>query len=130
MMKNYNPFGFCLNTKQNNEELSTIGKNTLGLTNFSKKALIKNVAFCLLFLATTFSFAQTVTIGTGTTTQRFPLGSIWGFERSASIYTPVEASSTGDIFKLAWYSTTANAVSRPIKIYLKTTANGTFTAST
>lgn len=130
MIKNYILLGSGLNTKQNNGELNTTEKNTSRLSNSSKKSLIKNIAFCFLFLATTFSFAQTVTIGAGTSTQRFPLGSVWGFERSASIYTPVETSATGDIFKLAWYSTTANTASRPIKIYLKTTADGTFTAST
>ena len=74
-------------------------------------------------------FGQTVTIGTGTSTQRYPLGSLWGFERSASNYTVAEVTNTGSITKLAWNSTTTNTASRPIRVYLKTTTATTFTAS-
>ena len=35
-------------------------------------------------------FATEVVIGTGTATQRFPLGSFYGHERSAALYTAAE----------------------------------------
>lgn len=76
------------------------------------------------------ALAQTVTIGTGTATQIYPLGNYYGFERSASIYTAAEiGSTTGVINRLAWYSNNAGTP-RPIKIYLKTTTSPTLTAST
>ncbi|MBW3517693.1 T9SS type A sorting domain-containing protein [Flavobacterium sp. NKUCC04_CG] len=60
-----------------------------------------------------------VEIGTGTDTQRFPLGNHFGFDRSASIYTAAEVQSVGNIQQLAWYATVGERGPRPIKIYLK-----------
>jgi len=37
-----------------------------------------------------FSQAQTVTIGTGTSTQRYPLSVYYGYQRDASLYTAAE----------------------------------------
>ncbi len=89
--------------------------------------------FTLLILLSLWagsSWAQTVTIGTGTSTQRYPLGAYFGYERSASIYTAAEIGQAGVISKLAWYATIARATSVPLKIYLKETTSTTFTAGT
>src|SRR5690554_6655393 len=90
----------------------------------------KSFYLFIFLLVTALSYGQTVTIGTGTSTQRYPLGSLWGYERSASNYTVAEVTNTGNITKLAWYSNTTNTSSRPIRIYLKTTTATTFTDST
>jgi len=37
--------------------------------------------------------AQSITIGTGTSTQRYPLGHLYGYERSAALYTATEMSA-------------------------------------
>ncbi|UHO38776.1 fibronectin type III domain-containing protein [Chryseobacterium capnotolerans] len=63
--------------------------------------------------------AQTITIGTGTSTQKYPLGASWGFERSASIYTAAEIGTTGSILSLGWNSTSASNIGMPVKIYIK-----------
>lgn len=63
--------------------------------------------------------AQTVTIGTGTSTQKYPLGASWGFERSAAIYTAAEIGTTGSILSLGWNSTSASNIGMPVKIYIK-----------
>ncbi|WP_347219633.1 fibronectin type III domain-containing protein [Chryseobacterium sp.] len=76
--------------------------------------------------------AQTITIGTGTLTQKYPLGVTWGFERSAAIYTAAEIAaaggSAGSILSLGWNSTAASNIGRPVKIYIK--AVGSTTAMT
>lgn len=64
-------------------------------------------------------FSQTVEIGTGTATGRFPLSAHFGYERSASLFTGAEIGFTGSISTLSWQANTAKATARPIKIYLK-----------
>ncbi|MBK6964144.1 MAG: hypothetical protein IPH20_09400 [Bacteroidales bacterium] len=89
--------------------------------------------FTLLILLSLWagsSWAQTVTIGTGTSTQRYPLGAYFGYERSASIYTAAEIGQAGVISKLAWYATAARATVVPMKIYIKETSSSAFTAGT
>ncbi|BAP33506.1 uncharacterized protein CHSO_4469 [Chryseobacterium sp. StRB126] len=67
--------------------------------------------------------AQTITIGTGTSTQKYPLGVNYGFERSAAIYTAAEIAAAGgtagSILSLGWNSTAAVNLARPVKIYIK-----------
>lgn len=63
--------------------------------------------------------AQTITIGTGTSTQKYPLGASWGFERSASIYTAAEIGTAGSILSLGWNSTGTSNIGMPVKIYIK-----------
>lgn len=72
--------------------------------------------------------AQTITIGTGTLTQKYPLGVNYGFERSAAIYTAAEIGTAGSILSLGWNSTAAVNLGRPVKIYIKPV--GTTTAMT
>ncbi|HSD13705.1 MAG TPA: T9SS type A sorting domain-containing protein [Flavobacterium sp.] len=89
--------------------------------------------FTSLIYLLLFSFvslnAQIITIGTGTSTQRFPLGNYFGYERSASIYTAAEVGSGGNIISLAWQANTAGTT-RPIVIYLMETTNSTLTTDT
>ncbi|MDX5396973.1 MAG: hypothetical protein LPK21_12315, partial [Hymenobacteraceae bacterium] len=83
----------------------------------------------LFWIASFAAFSQTVTIGTGTSVQRYPLSSYYGYERSASIYTSAEVATSGIVTTLGWYATTAK-VAKPIKIYLKEVTSTTLTAST
>jgi hypothetical protein len=72
-----------------------------------------------------------VTIGTGTSTQRYPLGMYYGYQRSASLYTAAEATIPGNVNSVAWYIATLTAhANGPMKIYLKHTSNSTLTADT
>ncbi|HSD13703.1 MAG TPA: T9SS type A sorting domain-containing protein [Flavobacterium sp.] len=84
---------------------------------------------CLMLLSCIGLNAQTITIGTGTSTQRFPLGSYFGFERSAAIYTAAEIGSAGNIVSLAWEATSAGTA-RPVIIYLMETPSSTLTSDT
>ncbi len=72
----------------------------------------------------------TVTIGTGTTAQRLPVGMRYNYERSATIYTAAELTQAGVISKLAWQVQTAKTLVSPVKVYLKTTTATALTAST
>lgn len=64
-----------------------------------------------------------ITIGSGTSTQRYPLMYYYGYGRSATIYTAAEmnTSATGaTITTLSWYSTVASSITLgPTVIYLK-----------
>lgn len=71
-----------------------------------------------------------VTVGTGTSTQGYPLNCYYGYERSASIYTAAEIGKTGSITKLGWYPTVSRTTSFPVKIYIKQTTSSTITATT
>lgn len=82
----------------------------------------------LLFCGFSSSIFAQVTIGSGTSTQRYPLGAYWGYERSASLFTAAEISTSGSITNLAWYPTETSSVSRPIKIYLKSTSVSSLTS--
>ncbi|SDJ53503.1 fibronectin type III domain-containing protein [Chryseobacterium jejuense] len=91
------------------------------------------VLIALLCMAIGLSIqAQTITIGTGTLTQKYPLGASYGFERSASIYTAAEIAAAGgtagSILSLGWNSTTAFNTGIPVKIYIKAVPNTTLTA--
>ena len=93
---------------------------------------MKKIIFTV-FLFTSLSefFSQTtVTIGTGTSTQRYPLGGYYGYERSASIYTSAEIGITGTIISVAWYPTSSSSIGRPMKIYLKHTTSTTLSSTT
>lgn len=62
---------------------------------------------------------------------RRPLGTWFGFERSAMIYTAADIGASGNITSVGFY---LNAVgtpgAAPTKVYLKTTTNATFAAAT
>ncbi|WP_106914508.1 fibronectin type III domain-containing protein [Chryseobacterium aurantiacum] len=76
--------------------------------------------------------AQTITIGTGTTTtQKYPLGCNWGFERSASLYTAAEITAAGgaagNILSVGWKATASVNVAVPVKVYIKSVPSTTTT---
>ena len=82
----------------------------------------------MLILITSFIFASTMQIGIGTNIQRYPLGSYYGYERSAAIYKDSELGAQNiRITALSWYSTAAVTVNVPTKIYVKTTTETTLT---
>ncbi|MBI1222296.1 MAG: DUF5011 domain-containing protein [Bacteroidetes bacterium] len=85
----------------------------------------------LFMLLSQWSSGQNpVTIGTGTSTQRYPFGAYWGYERSAAIYQASEVSRSGVIDKLSWYFTSTTSGTYGIRIYLKQTSNNNFPSST
>lgn len=88
--------------------------------------------YLLFFLSmVNFSYSQTtITIGTGTSTQRYPLGNYYGYERSAALYTASEITIAGTITKLGWYATLSRTAVIPIKIYLKQTTATSLTSTT
>ncbi|MDZ4121995.1 MAG: hypothetical protein U1C33_06210, partial [Candidatus Cloacimonadaceae bacterium] len=73
--------------------------------------------------------AQSVSIGTGTSTNRSPFGTRYGYERDATLYL---ASEIGDLSQpiqsLAWYATRNVSTSTPIKVYLKATTSSALPA--
>lgn len=91
---------------------------------------MKKLLILFLFFAGGLTFAQTVTIGSGTSVQIYPLGNYYGYERSASLYTAAEATMGGTINKVAWYATVARSTTIPIKIYLKETSSSTLSSVT
>ncbi|MCE3077292.1 GEVED domain-containing protein, partial [Chryseobacterium gwangjuense] len=94
----------------------------------TKKFLRNLIAlFCMVFGL--FAQAQTVTIGTGTATQRYPLGSYYAYEMSASLYTAAEINlpAGGSVQSVAWNCTAAMSFNLPIKIYLKSVPSTTTT---
>ncbi|MCB5272237.1 MAG: carboxypeptidase regulatory-like domain-containing protein, partial [Candidatus Cloacimonetes bacterium] len=86
----------------------------------------------LTILALTLGlFATEVVIGDGTLTQRFPLGSYFGYERSAALYTATEIGAHNTrISAVSWFSSIATTAEVPTKIYLKTTGASTLTTDT
>ncbi|MDZ4121862.1 MAG: hypothetical protein U1C33_05540, partial [Candidatus Cloacimonadaceae bacterium] len=67
--------------------------------------------------------AQSVSIGTGTGTNRSPFGTAYGFERDATLYLASEIGNIGQpIHSLAWYATRSVSTDTPIKVYLKATS--------
>ena len=91
---------------------------------------MKKLFILFLLLAGGFAYSQTITIGSGTSTQRYPLGNYYGYERSAALYTAAEVTMGGTINKLAWYATIARSTTIPIKIYLKETSSSTLSSVT
>ena len=87
--------------------------------------------FMLVLFVAGLAFADTVVVGTGTQVSRFPLGSFYGYERSAALYTDTELGAQNSrISEIAWYTNTVTSVSVPTKIYLKTTTSTTLTNAT
>jgi len=95
-----------------------------------KKHAVYFTFILFLFLNFTKLQATTVTIGTGTSSQRQPFGVLFGYERSAALYTNAEIGGTGNISAIAFYVATSSTISVPVKLYLKTTTGTTLTADT
>ncbi|HPS46820.1 MAG TPA: hypothetical protein PKZ21_06575, partial [Bacteroidales bacterium] len=67
-----------------------------------KKHAVYFTFILFLFLNFTKLQATTVTIGTGTSSQRQPFGTLFGYERSAAIYTNAEIGGTGTITSIGY----------------------------
>ncbi|MBC6697448.1 T9SS type A sorting domain-containing protein [Hymenobacter puniceus] len=62
---------------------------------------------------------------------RRPLGSWFGYERSAMIYTAAEIGTSGNLTRIGFYvSSVSTPGATPTKIYLKTVTNATFATAT
>ena len=72
----------------------------------------------------------TITIGTGSSSQRHPWGMFFGYERSAALYTNAEIGSYGIITTIAWEVAGSSTSAAPTVLYLKTQASNTITANT
>lgn len=72
-----------------------------------------------------------VMIGDGTDTQWIPIGCrLFKYTRSASLYLSSEIGVSAPVTKLAWYDDNGASTSRPVKIYLKETADTVLTPIT
>ncbi len=90
----------------------------------------KFIIMCMALLFVAGVFAD-VTIGTGTSTQYYPMSTYYNYYRSATLYTSTEIGATGTITDLKWYCSTANTTtSFPIKIYWKYTNLTALTSDT
>ncbi|WP_158961935.1 fibronectin type III domain-containing protein [Myroides fluvii] len=85
------------------------------------------VLFCFL-LSVFFTYGQEVVIGTGTTLERYPMGALWGYERSAALYTATEIGQVGFINQVAWEIGTVGQA-RPVRIFLKEIEESTLVAN-
>ena len=91
----------------------------------------KIIVLTLLLVFAAFLMAETVVIGDGTAAQRYPLGSYFGYERSAALYTDADLGTQNTrISALAWYSSVTTIAEVPTKIYLKITSATALTSST
>ncbi|MDD4148637.1 MAG: DUF5018 domain-containing protein, partial [Bacteroidales bacterium] len=95
--------------------------------------------FMWLFFLMAFIFssnlanAQTVTIGTGTATNRYPLNDYHKYSRSQCLYLSTEIENTGTITKLRWYRSNSEADADAIgttEIWLMETSNTILTGTT
>ena len=103
----------------------------------------KSLLSVALVFISLISFSQSVSIpssnnagsGAGNSLKRKPLGSYYGFERSAFIYTSTELgiTDTSTIQSIAFFVDTVNsfiAANTPVKVYLKEITAPFFTTST
>ncbi|MFA5509319.1 MAG: choice-of-anchor J domain-containing protein [Candidatus Cloacimonadaceae bacterium] len=70
----------------------------------------------------------TVIIGDGVATQIKPFGTLWGYERSAALYTAEQVGLIGLVDSAAWYCNTTSTTSIPYKVYAGTTSATALTA--
>lgn len=97
------------------------------------KRLILLISILALFLGL---FAENMVIGQGTAPQRYPLGSYFGYERSAALYTAAEiglemtSSQNIKIDQVGWLPTATTTAAVDTKIYLKTTNTPTLVNGT
>lgn len=102
----------------------------LPIGNLSRKLMT------LFFVAISFSALAQVTVtvpaaNTNSGAQRQPLGTWWGYERNAAIYTASDIGVPGTISSIGWYvQALATPGDAPIEIYLKSTTASAFAAGT
>jgi hypothetical protein len=94
-----------------------------------KKTLLTILAIMITFVI----LADVVTIGTGTSTGRYPLNDYYVHSRSQMLYTSTEIGAFGTIEQLAWYRNDTGANSNAIgttEIWLKMVSNSTLSDGT
>jgi len=69
-----------------------------------------------------------VQIGNGTSTQRFPFDTYYGYSRDASLYKATEIGGHGMISQIQYQVSTTGTAALPIKIYLKEIATDVMTS--
>ncbi len=74
--------------------------------------------------------AGTVMIGDGTGSQRWPFGTVYGYERSAALYTVDQIGAIGALDLLGWDCASTSNTEVPYKIYAKNTTDTSMTAQT
>lgn len=85
-----------------------------------------------LILWTGLSWGQTITIGTGTLTTRYPLNDYYSHSRSQSLYLSSEIGTSGSITNLRWYRNDVGANANAIgttEIWLMETTNSVLTGT-
>ncbi|MDD3606628.1 MAG: hypothetical protein PHE75_05680, partial [Candidatus Cloacimonas acidaminovorans] len=91
----------------------------------------KIILITLTLVMSVMAFAQTdITIGTGTSTGRYPFNDYFVYSRSQCIYLESEIGYPGTIHKLRWYRNDTGADPNAIgttQIWLKTVTNAVFT---
>jgi hypothetical protein len=91
----------------------------------------KFILITLALVISVMAFAQTdITIGTGTSTGRYPFNDFYVYSRSQCIYLESEIGYPGTIHKLRWYRNDTGADPNAIgttQIWLKTVTNAVFT---
>ncbi|MCK9336141.1 MAG: choice-of-anchor J domain-containing protein, partial [Candidatus Cloacimonetes bacterium] len=95
---------------------------------------MKKIILTLLALSfALMAFAQVdITIGTGTSTGRYPLNDYYKYSRSQSLYMESEIGAPGTIHKLRWYRDDTGADPDAIattQIWLKTVTNAVLTGT-
>ncbi len=74
--------------------------------------------------------AGIVFIGDGSSAQRWPFGTSWGFEHSASLYKADEINLNGLLTMVGWDCAATSATAIPYKIWAKNTTETSLTAQT
>jgi hypothetical protein len=74
--------------------------------------------------------AGTIVIGDGTDMQRQPFGAVWGYERSAALYTVEQIGIVGTLHMVAWDCASTSESEIPYKIWAKNTTATTLSAET
>ncbi|HOD17817.1 MAG TPA: choice-of-anchor D domain-containing protein [Candidatus Cloacimonadota bacterium] len=94
---------------------------------------MKKILLLVMALVLATAMFADVVIGTGTSTQYYPMSTYYNYYRSAALYlaSEINVSSGGTITHLKWYCGTANTTtSIPVTIYMKQTTATTLASDT
>jgi len=91
------------------------------------KILLQAVFLIVFTFGASSYFAQTITIGAGTSNKYVPYNPYYGYTYSQSIFNQSEIALAGDIDKIRYYFNGNSAISdNPINIYIGHTTKSTF----
>ena len=98
----------------------------------SAEDIMKKPITTLLFLAMllgmfSLAYADIITIGSGTSSTYEPIASLYGFHRSAAIYTSGQVGGSGIINSISYKASNTTSTVIPIKVYMKMTTAATLT---